>query len=97
MVKAEPESKGRLHVAADVSGRHEEGDARFHGDAHRRRIEWGGTASGYGGWLQVEPDGEGRRSRVTIHLTTTTDHESDEVERAIDETLRNIKSELRAG
>lgn len=94
MVLAEPQSRDRLRVAAEVAGRHEEGDASFHGDATRRRVEWGGTASGYRGWLDVAPAGDGR-SRVTIHLTTTTDDESDDVDRALTETLANLKAELR--
>lgn len=94
MVMAEPESRDRLRVAAEVAGRHEEGDARFHGDPARRRVEWGGTANGYHGWLEVAAAGDGR-SRVTIHLTTSTDEESDEVERGLTQTLANIKGELR--
>lgn len=95
MVMAQPQSKDMLRVAAEVSGRHEEGDARFKGDEHRRRIEWGGTANGYSGWLQVDPDRDGGRARVTIHLTTATEDERDEIERALDETLNRIKGELR--
>jgi uncharacterized membrane protein len=96
MVMARPESANRLHVAAEVAGRHEEGDARFKSDSSRRRLEWGGTAGGYSGWLQVVPAGDDHRSTVTIHLTTSTDDESDEVQQALVETLHNIKRELGA-
>lgn len=53
MSAAQPEGSGRLHVAADVQGRYEEGDTRFGVDASSRRVEWGTEGSGgYGGWLQ---------------------------------------------
>jgi len=90
MVRADALSGGHLHVAAEVEGRHEEGDARFRADSAARRIEWGGSGtSDYHGWLQVA-DAEPGSSTVTIHLSTTSPDDADQVEQALAETLANI-------
>ncbi len=90
MVRADAVSGGQLHVAAEVEGRHEEGDARFRADSAARRIEWGGSGtSDYHGWLQVA-DAEPGSSTVTIHLSTTSPDDADQVEQALAETLANI-------
>jgi hypothetical protein len=90
MVRAGAVSDGHLHVAAEVEGRHEEGDARFRADSAARRIEWGGSGtSDYHGWLQVA-DAEPGSSTVTIHLSTTSPDDADQVEQALAETLANI-------
>jgi hypothetical protein len=79
-----------LHVAADVQGRHEEGDARFHVDQAGRRLDWGGEGeSHYRGWLQVLESAEG--SSVTVHIHTVHDQDPTEVDRALDETMLNIE------
>jgi ABC-type Zn2+ transport system substrate-binding protein/surface adhesin len=73
-----------------TEGRHEEGDARFRADSAARRIEWGGSGtSDYHGWLQVA-DAEPGSSTVTIHLSTTSPDDADQVEQALAETLANI-------
>ena len=90
MVRAGAMTGGELHVAAEVEGRHEEGDARFQADSAARRIEWGGSGtSDYHGWLQVA-DAESGSSTVTIHLSTTSADDADQVEQALAETLANI-------
>jgi len=90
MVRADAVSGGHLHVAAEVEGRHEEGDARFRAGSAARRIEWGGSGtSDYHGWLQVA-DAEPGSSTVTIHLSTTSPDDADQVEQALAETLANI-------
>jgi len=64
MVRAGAVSGGHLHVAAEVEGRHEEGDARFRADSAARRIEWGGSGtSDYHGWLQVADADPGELDR----------------------------------
>ena len=83
-----------LHVSADVGGRHEEGEAMFHGDPASRRLEWGREGHAYRGWLTVEGDDGAETSTVTIHLRTHDDAESEEVERALDETMANIERAL---
>lgn len=90
MSQARPETGDRVHVAADVQGRHEEGDAHFRADPVGRRLEWGAQGTGgYGGWLQVAdaPGGAG----VTIHLHVQHDEDESEINRVLDETVANIE------
>ncbi len=90
MTTASPTSGGQMHVAAEVQGRHEEGESRFQADASRQRLEWSGDSSGgYGGWLQIEEAGSG--SDVTIHLHVAHDEDQAEIERTLDETAANIE------
>jgi hypothetical protein len=83
---------GGLRVAAEVQGRHEEGDATFAADRAGRRLEWGRAGSEYRGWLQVRPNGAAGTSTVTIHLHTKSDTDRASVEGAIDATMANIRS-----
>lgn len=93
MTGADTRGAGTLHVAADVEGRHEEGNAAFRSDPQSRRMEWGGEdGSGYRGWLQVWPDGSG--SAVTIHLHVPHEGEEAEINRVLDETAENIQRML---
>lgn len=90
MVLARPEGGDRMRVAAEVQGRHEEGEAHFRADASERRLEWGGQdASSYQGWLQVSDANAG--STVTIHLHVAHEHDEAEINRALDETVTNIE------
>lgn len=90
MVLARPEEGNRLRVAADVEGRHEEGDASFRANPSRHRLEWGSEdASDYHGWIQVTPAGNG--SSVTIHLHLDREEDEAEVNRVMDETVQNIQ------
>lgn len=95
MAQAEPSAPGHLHVAADVHGRHEEGDATFRADPAARRLEWGGDdGRGYHGWLNVTDGDMGGSARVTIHLSTRDEADRAEIEQAIEQTLANIEREL---
>ena len=95
MIMARPETQDRLHVAAEVEGRHEEGDAHFRANTAERRMEWGGEGDAqYRGSLQVQDSGEGTAVRIEIH--TTHDHDAAEIERALDETVSNIERRLRS-
>lgn len=90
MSLAKPEEGHRLHVAAEVQGRHEEGDARFTADAAQRRIEWGaGGQSRYAGSIAVSEANGGSSVHIRIHV----EHEQDEgeINRAMDETVSNIE------
>jgi hypothetical protein len=90
MVTAKRGQGDELHVAADVQGRHEEGEARFHVDQAGRRLDWGGGGdSHYRGWLQVLEAAEG--SSVTVHIHTEHEQDPAEVDRALDETMLNIQ------
>ena len=87
---AQPEGAERLHVAADVQGRHEEGDARFHSDPEARRMEWSAPdRGGYSGSLQISASGGS--STVTIQLHVEHDHDRAEIDRVLDETVDNIR------
>lgn len=95
MIMARPESQDRLHVAAEVEGRHEEGEAHFRTNAGERRMEWGGEGDAhYRGSLQVQDSGEGTSVKIEIH--TGHEHDASEIERALDETVSNIEQQLRA-
>lgn len=96
MISAEPGEGGRLRVAADVQGRHEEGEARLRVDEAKRRMEWAGDGgSVYRGWLEVGAAGTG--SSVTIHIEGARDDERTEIERALDQTAANIQRMLGTG
>ena len=93
MVTAEPEQGEEMHVAAEVEGRREEGEAHVHVDRDARRMEWSASgASDYRGRLDVAPDGAG--SIVTIAIHVVHDADEGEIERALDETARNIEALL---
>jgi hypothetical protein len=95
MVSAEAEESERVHVAAEVQGRHEEGDARLHVDRALRRMEWSGRHEGdYNGSLEVAAAGLG--SSVTVHIHVAHEHDAAEVERTLDETAANIARLLAA-
>jgi uncharacterized protein YndB with AHSA1/START domain len=90
MSLAQREQGDRLHVAAEVQGRHEEGAARFRVDLEQRRVEWGADSQhGYRGWLQVSAADSGTSVRIHLHV----EHEQDkaEIDRALDETISNIQ------
>lgn len=67
LTAARPAGAGRVEVDARYEGREQHGEASFATDDTARRIAWG-TASGYRGWLQVDPDEDG--SRLTLFLDT---------------------------
>ena len=58
----------KVRIDARYEGRTQQGEAWFRADESDRRIEWGSPGSGYHGWIQVSPDGEG--SRLTLFLET---------------------------
>jgi len=90
MTEAREAPGAHLHVAADVQGRHEEGEAMFLADEAFRRIEWGREGHEYHGWMTIAGMTGSPTSTVTIHLETHEETDTELVEQAIDETLRNI-------
>lgn len=90
MSLARPEQGDQLRVAAEVQGRHEEGDAHFSADSTQRRIAWGAEgSSGYRGSIDVtEADGG---SAVLIRLHIEHAHDESEINRVLDETVSNIE------
>lgn len=65
-------------------------EARFLADAARRHIEWAGRSAGYGGSMTVG-EGTSSTSQVTIRLHIRDDAETAEIERVLEETLRNLR------
>jgi uncharacterized protein YndB with AHSA1/START domain len=96
MSQAQEATGGHLHVAAEVQGRHEEGEAMFEADPAARRLEWGREGHEYHGWLAVAGMTGAETSQVTIHLETHDQADVDVVERALDETMRNIENAMAA-
>jgi hypothetical protein len=74
MTAARPAGNDRVEVDARYHGREQHGEATFHADDAPRRIEWS-SPSGYRGWMEVAPDGDG--SRLTLFLNTLHGSESD--------------------
>jgi uncharacterized membrane protein len=62
-----PAEGDQIEVDARYQGHEQHGQASFRADDAGRRIEWG-TPTGYRGWMQVDPDGDG--SRLTLFLET---------------------------
>jgi uncharacterized membrane protein len=96
MTEAHSATGDEVHVTAKLPPEATEGDgsetvesdATFSVDADNRSISWGTTNEHhYGGELRVTPAGEGASVAVTLH----TEHDSDEINDGIDETLHNIK------
>jgi Polyketide cyclase / dehydrase and lipid transport len=92
MTAARPTGDDRVEVDARYEGREQHGEAAFHADQAARRIEWS-APSGYHGWMQVDPDGEG--SRLTLFLDTphpgTSDHD---VAATLDAIRRLVEAEV---
>lgn len=81
-----------VEVDARYDGKAQHGEASFEMDADRRRIEWG-AESGYRGWMQVDPDGDG--SRLTLFLHTIHDAEHDhEVSATLDAIRMLVEAEV---
>ena len=70
------EADGHVAVEARYGGHDQHGEASFSADDSQHRIEWS-AASGYRGWMKVDPDGTG--SRLTLFLDTKhgVEHETD--------------------
>jgi uncharacterized protein YndB with AHSA1/START domain len=94
MTQARQSDRDHLHVAAEVEGRHEEGEAMFRSDPSSRRLEWGREGHAYRGWLTVGGVDDESTSRVTIHLETHDESDPAEIERTLEETLANIRNAL---
>jgi uncharacterized membrane protein len=74
MTAARPAAGDRVEVDARYEGRTQHGEAAFQKDDDARRIAWS-AASGYNGWMKVDPDGDG--SRLTLFLETRYGSERD--------------------
>ena len=82
----------RVEVDARYEGKEQHGAAYFRTDDAKRRIEWG-AESGYHGWMQVDPDGEGSRLTLYLHTTHDTEREYD-VAATLDAIRMLVESEV---
>jgi hypothetical protein len=83
----------RLHVSAEVSGRHEEGETRFRTDRWSRSIDWGSTPD-YRGTMRVEPSGA-TSSRISLLLRIRDPRgEHAHIEQVMDETMTSLTEHL---
>jgi uncharacterized membrane protein len=91
VTEAEPADGDAVRTAARLpDGQEVRGEAWFRTDADTRRIEWGSEGSNdYHGSLTVRATG-GTEVAVQLHTTRVPDGDS-EVQRALEETLANIK------
>jgi carbon monoxide dehydrogenase subunit G len=74
LTSVRPAEGDQIEVDARYHGHEQHGEATFHANPDERRIEWS-APSGYHGWMQVDPDGEG--SRLTLFLETRHGSERD--------------------
>jgi len=82
----------RVEVDARYEGRDQHGEASFSADADQHRIEWS-AASGYHGWMKVDPDGDG--SRLTLFLETRREAEREhDVAATLDAIRMLVESEV---
>jgi len=87
----EPLEGGVVRVTSMSEGRPvvREGWFRVH-EGHRRRVEWGTEDErGYGGFLEVDPEGEVCSVTIEIHGP-----DSGSVDEQIDRTLYALKAEV---
>jgi carbon monoxide dehydrogenase subunit G len=78
-------------VEARYEGRTQHGEAQFRADEASRRIEWGAD-SGYRGWLQVEPDGDGSMLTLGLH-TMHVEHADHDVAGTLDAIRRLVEAQ----
>ncbi len=89
----EPGDGEEVVIEARYGGHVQRGTGWFRADAATRRIEWGAEGSGYHGWIQADPDGEG--SRLTLFLATVHGDASDhEVMGTLDAIRRLVESRV---
>lgn len=89
---ARPADGDHVEIDARYEGHEQHGEASFHADPAERRIEWR-SASGYGGWMSVAPEGDG--SRLTLFLETRHSHErSHDISATLDAIRMLVESEV---
>jgi uncharacterized protein YndB with AHSA1/START domain len=93
VVKAEPQPDGTLRVAAQVQGRHEEGDALLQVDPAHQRMDWSAPDNtDYSGSLHVSATDAG--SQIHLHLHLSREQDQAEINRVLDQTAANIQQLL---
>ncbi len=85
---------GELATEAEAAGRGQSGQVRFFADPATRRVEWARSGADYEGWVRVAEGDTGGSAQVTVHLHTRDNSGGPEVDRLLDQTLRNIGRRL---
>lgn len=80
---------GEVELEVDAAG-HETGVVRFLADPVARRIEWGRTGTDYAGSIAIDEGPISDTSQVTLRLHTSDESDAVEVERVVNQTVRNI-------
>jgi carbon monoxide dehydrogenase subunit G len=92
MTGARPTDGDHVEIDARYEGREQHGEASFSADPEQRRIEWS-AASGYHGWMSVEPDGDGSRLTLFLHTLHGTERDHD-VAATLDAIRMLVESEV---
>lgn len=93
LTAARPREGDVVEVEARYEGRTQHGEASFDHDDATRTIRWS-SAGGYAGSLRVDDDAGGG-ARLTLHLHTTHDEDSDpDVAATLDAMRRLVEAEL---
>ncbi|ACU96205.1 SRPBCC family protein [Saccharomonospora viridis] len=72
-VEVEPTGEGTLHAWVSSGSEVRDEYGYFDTDRDRLLLQWGGTDTGYEGWLQAEPHGTGDSTLATLHVSFTGD------------------------
>lgn len=92
ITRVSEQGDGHVEVEARYEGRTQRGDAYFRADQAARKVEWG-TDSGYHGWLEVAPDGDGAMLTLGLH-TNHVEHADHDVAGTLDAIRRLVEAEV---
>ncbi|CAM2842411.1 SRPBCC family protein [Saccharomonospora xinjiangensis] len=72
-IEVESEGGGVLHTWVSSGSEVRDETGYVEADREQLRLRWGGTETGYEGWLQLEPRAEGQpgHTLATLHVTCT--------------------------
>jgi carbon monoxide dehydrogenase subunit G len=92
LTKVTPQDGDQVEVEARYEGRTQRGVAYFHADEGSRTLEWG-TAGGYRGSMNVEPDGDGSMLTLALH-TTHIEHADHDIAATLDAIRRLVEARV---
>jgi hypothetical protein len=81
---------GELDPNPDSGSTATTGEGRFFADKSTHRVEWAVPNAGYEGSIEVA-EGTASTSQVTLRVRTIDEGGAAEVERMLDETIRNVR------
>ncbi|EHK89287.1 SRPBCC family protein [Saccharomonospora azurea] len=100
-VEVEPEGEGTLHAWVASGSEVRDQTGYVDADRDRMRLRWGGQDTGYEGWLQIEPHGDGgsNATLATLHIEFAGDapetlggEQSADVDSRIEQALDRLNS-----